>query len=201
MQPFEIIMSPAEVYVALEGETPPLINVAPGGNWVLLGTAGMRNQDDSGVKITHTETLVKHSTAGATGNVKAFRTMEECEVEVRIEDITLETYAKAMNLAGIREVVAASGVAGYKSFGGKQGFDVMTWSVLVRVSSSPYGDGMNMQWYFPKCIEDGNVDIVLDGKGTAAGLNFKYTALCDPNAASDAERFFICTAQTAAALP
>jgi hypothetical protein len=195
------MMSPAEVYVALEGETPPLINAIPAGNWVMLGTAGMRNQATAGVKIAHTSTLAKHSTAGATGNVKAFRTMEEVTVEVSIEDLTLEVYAKAMNLAGIREVVAASGVAGYKSFGGKQGFDVQTWSILVRVAASPYGDGMNMQWYFPKCIEEGQIELTFDGEGTAAGLNFKYSALCDPNAASDSERFFICTAQTAAALP
>lgn len=201
MQPFEIMMTPAEVYVALEGETPPAVNATPAGNWVLLGTAGMRNQSDAGVKIIHSSTLQKHSTAGATGYVKAFRTMEECGLEVTIEDLTLEVYAKAMNLAGIREVAAASGVAGYKSFGGKQGWEVTTWSVLVRAPASPYGDGMNMQWYFPKCIEEGQIEIVLDGQGTAAGLAFKYSALCDPNAASDAERFFICTAQTANPLP
>jgi hypothetical protein len=194
-------MTPAEVYVAMEGETPPTINAVPGGNWVLLGTAGMRNQATAGVKITHGETIAKHSTAGATGNVKAFRTMEECGLEVTIEDLTLEVYAKAMNLAGIREVAQASGVAGYKSFGGKQGFDVQTWSVLVRIPSSPYGDAMNMQWYFPKVIEEGAVELVFDGEGTAAGLNFKYSALCDPNAASDSERFFIVTAQTTQPLP
>jgi hypothetical protein len=202
MQPFEIVMSPANVYVALEGETPPAVNAVPGGNWVLLGVAGMRDQATEGVKITHNETLKFQSTAGATGSVKALRTMEEVIVEVSMYDLTPETYAKAMNLAGIREVAAASGVAGYRSFGGKQGFDVQTWSLLVRLEGvSPYGDGMNTQWYFPKVVENGQVALTFDSEGTVAGLNFKYTALCDPNAASDSERFFIYTAQTAAALP
>jgi hypothetical protein len=58
-----------------------------------------------------------------------------------------------------------------------------------------------MQWQFPKCIESGNVELILDGEGNAAGLKFIYEALEDPNAASDAERFGMVVAQTAAALP
>jgi hypothetical protein len=201
MQPFEIIMSPAEVYVALEGETPPAVDAVPGGNWVVLGVAGKRNQAVAGVKLSYNDTLKFTTTAGATGNVKAVRTGEEAMIEVTIEDLTAETFAKAMNLAGVREVAAASGVAGYKSFGGKQGFDVQTWSLLVRVSASPYADGLNMQWYFPKVVENGNLSLVLDSEGSVAGLNFKYNALEDPNAASEAERLWIFTAQTAAALP
>lgn len=202
MQPFELVMSPATVYVALEGETPPTVNAVPGGNWVLLGAAGLRDQATEGVKISHNSTIKFQSTAGATGSVKALRTMEEVTVEVTMYDLTPETYAKAMNLAGIREVAAASGVAGYKSFGGKQGFDVQTWSLLVRLDNvSPYGDGMNTQWYFPKVVENGQIAMTFDSEGSVAALNFKYTALCDPNASSEAERFFVYTAQTAAALP
>jgi len=201
MQPFEIIMSIAEVYLALEGETPPAINAAPGGNWVLLGTAGSRNQASAGVKFIGTSAYVKHSTAGATGFVKAVRTAEDVSVEVTIEDLTPELFAKKMNLAGVREVAAASGVAGYKSFGGRMGFDVQTWSLLLRIPASPSGDGLNSQCYISKCIEEGQLEIVFDGEGTAAGLAFKFSVLEDPNAASDSERFFIWTTQTAAALP
>lgn len=201
MQPYEIILCPAEVYIAQEGETPPAIDAVPGGNWVLLGVAGKRNQSTAGVKLSHNETLAFHSTAGATGDVKAFRTKEEHFVEVTIEDLTLETYAKAMNMAGIREVAAASTVAGYKAFGGKQGFEVVTWALLVRIAASPYGDGLAMQWVYPKVVENGNITITLDSEGSAAALALKYVALEDPNAASDAERFFVVTAQTAPALP
>lgn len=201
MQPYEIILSPAEVYIALEGETFPAINAIPGGNWVILGTAGKRNQNSAGVKIRHNETQKKHTTAGATGAVKAIRTAEEHLIEVTIEDLTLEVYAKAMNLAGVREVAAASGVAGYKSMGLKMGFDVQTWAVLVRVEASAYGDGLNTQWQFPKCIESGNVELTFDGEGNAAGLKFVYEALEDPNAASESERFGTVVAQTAPALP
>lgn len=201
MQPFEIMMTPAEVYIALEGETPPLIDAVPGGNWVRLGLAGNRDQNENGVKIWHHHTIVKHSTAGATGPVKAFRTAEEQGIEVTMEDLTAETYSKALNLAGIREVAQASGVAGYKSFGTKMGFEVQTWAVLVRVPASAYGDGLAQQWVAPKAIEEGNKDIIFDSKGTAAGLLFHFTVMEDPNASCEAERFFIVTTQTAAALP
>jgi hypothetical protein len=202
MQPFEIMGGLADIYITLEGEIPPAVNAAPGGNWVLLGLAGRRDQSTAGVKFSHNETMKFHSTAGATGDVKAFRTREEAFLEVVIEDLTAETYAKAMNLAGIREVAAASGVAGYKSFGGKQGFDVQTWSVLARLEGiSPYGDGLNSQWLFPKCVENGQIAMTFDSEGTVACLNFKYSVLEDPNASSEAERFYIYTAQTAVPLP
>jgi len=194
-------MSPADVYIALEGETFPAIDAVPGGNWVLLGTAGKRNQTVAGVKVGFKSTTAKHKTAGTTGWVKAFRTAEEVTAECTIEDLTLETFAKAMNLAGIREVAAASLVAGYKSMGLRQGFDVQTWAVLVRIPASPYGDGMNAQFEFPKAIEDGAVELVLDAEGTAAGLQFLYNMLEDPNASSEFERFGRYLAQTAYALP
>jgi hypothetical protein len=199
-QPFEIIMSPADVYVALAGEPAPNIDAVPGGNWVVLGYSGKRNQNTAGVKINGNETLKFHTTAGATGNVKAVRTMEEWVVETIIEDLTVETFSKALNNAGIREVVAASGVAGYRGFGLKQGFDVTQWAILVR-APSPYYDGGTAQFWSPVCVENGTLSMVFDSEGTAVGLALKYITLEDPNAASESERFGIYLAQTGAALP
>jgi hypothetical protein len=202
MQPYEIIMCPADLYIAYEGETVPAVDAVPGGNWVLLGSNGKRNQNTAGVKVVHSETLKFHSTAGATGNVKAIRTSEDLAIELVMEDLTLETYAKAMNGMGVREVVAASTVAGYKSFGLRQGFDVTTWALLIRLAgASPYGDGMNMQWAIPKAVENGAVTLVFDSEGNAAGIALKYMTLEDPNASSDFERFGVVQAQTAYALP
>ncbi len=201
MQPYEIFLSPAQLYIAQEGEPAPAIDAVPAGNWVLLGTAGNRNQGEAGVTLSHNQTMVFHSTVGEIGDVKGFRTHEEDLVEVVMEDMSIEVYAKSLNMAGIREVAAASQVAGYKSMGGKMGFDVQTWALLVRVPVSSYGDGLNSQWLYPKVVDFGNKKIVLDAKGTAVGLDFKFKALADPNAASEAERFFIFSEQTAMALP
>jgi hypothetical protein len=201
-QPFEIISMPADVYVASTGEPAPSVDFGvPGGNWTILGSNGKRNQSTAGVKLTFSETLKPHTTAGATGNVKVFRTFEEIQAEMVIEDLTMETFAKAMNNAGITEIAQASGVAGYKGFGLKQGFDVMLWAMLIRLNGSPYGDGMNLIWWIPCAYENGAISHVYDSEGTVAGTQFKFVTLEDPNAANEAERFGRVWAQTAAALP
>ncbi len=199
MQPYEIIISPAEVYIALEGEAFPAIDAVPSGNWTLLGTAGKRNQSEAGVKVKHPQTLKMHKTAGALGPVKAVRTDESQSVEVVIEDLTLELFSKAMNLAGVSEVAAASGVAGYKVMGLSRGLEVITFSVLVRVPASAYGDGLNTQWEIPKAVQAGSPEMTFDGAGTAAGVAFTFDTLEDPNASSDAERFGRIKEQTAPA--
>ena len=201
MEPYELVLSPAEVYVAFEGEAFPNIDAVPAGNWVLLGTAGSRNQGEAGVKITHNQTVATHSTAGATGPVKAIRTAEETLVDVVMEDMTPEVYAKALNLAGITETAAASAVAGKKVMGLSRGRDVQTFAILVRVPASAYGDGLNSQWEFPKGFQNASPTLQFDGAGTAVGLAFQYKILEDQNAVSDFERFGRFITQTAAALP
>lgn len=201
MQPYEIISCAADIYIALAGETFPAIDAAPGGNWVPLGLAGKRDQSVAGVKISFKPTVKFHSTAGATGWVKAFRTAEEITSECTIEDSTPETFAKALNLAGIREVAAASGIAGYKAMGLSQGPDVQAWSLLVRIPASPYGDGMNSQFEFPKAVQVGGTDLVYDSEGSIAGIKFLHNMLEDPNASSEFERLGRYIAQTATALP
>ena len=201
MQPYEVIMSPAEVYVALEGEAFPAIDAVPAGNWKLLGTAGSRNQSEAGVKVKSSQTMTLHSTAGSLGPVKGIRTGESQSVECVIEDLTLELLSYALNLNGVTEVAAASGVAGYKQVGLSRGRDVITFSVLVRVPASAYGDGLNTQWEVPKAINTGNPELVFDGQGTAAGVAFMFDTLEDPNASNDKERFGRLKTQTATALP
>jgi hypothetical protein len=199
MQPYEIMMSPADLYIAMEGEAFPAIDAVVGGNWVALGSNGKKNQSTAGVHVHHNQTVNKHKTAGSTGNVKAIRTAEESIINVVIEDLTLETYAKALNLAGIREVAAASGVAGYKSMGLHMGREVQTWSLLARFPSA-YAGGMGAQYQCPKMIETASKDLVFDGEGAAAGLSLQYEALEDPNATSEEERFGTLVMQTSDAL-
>jgi len=87
MMPYEIVMAPADVYIAFEGEPFPAVDTPPTGNWIPLGTAGKRNQAESGVTITHKQTLKEHRTTGSTGPVKVVRTQEDVTVECEIEDL------------------------------------------------------------------------------------------------------------------
>jgi hypothetical protein len=188
MMPFEIVMSPADIFIAYEGEAYPSVDQMPSGNWMPLGTAGKRNQAESGVTITHGQTLKEHFTTGSSGPVKVVRTAEALSIDIEIEDLTLEQYSKALNGVGLAAIGQAAGVAGAKVMPMRQGFDVMTFALLVR-GPSPYGDGMNMQYQFPKVYQGASPAVKLNGNGDAATLKFQFKALEDPNADSDAERF------------
>jgi hypothetical protein len=195
MQPYEIIMSPAELFLALEGEAFPAVDAVPTGNWARLGKAGTRSQSEDGVKVSHSQEIAEHSTAGALGPVKAVRTKEGLAIDLVIEDLTLEAYAKALNGAGIGQIAQAAGVAGAKTMGLSQGIDVTTYSALVRFPS-PEGDGMTAQYCIPKVYQKANPSLVFKGDGTAAGLAFQLVALEDPNASSEKERFGYVVEQT-----
>ena len=188
MMPFEIVMSPADVYLAYEGEAFPTVDATPTGNWMPLGTAGKRNQAESGVTITHGQTLKEHFTTGSSGPVKVVRTAELLTIDVEVEDLTLEQYSKALNAVGLYNIGQAAGVAGAKGMPMRQGFDVMTFALLLR-APSPYGDGMNMQYQFPKTYQAASPAVRFNSNGDAAGLKFQFKVLEDPNAESDAVRF------------
>lgn len=182
MQPFEIVLAQADLYIAMEGEPFPAVNATPAGNWAMLGVGGRRNQTEPGVKISHSQEINQHYTLGGQGPVKAIRTREGVMIDVVIEDLTPETYAKALNLAGITEVVASAGVAGTKTMGLRQGIDVITFALLVRVPGvSPMGDGMSMQWEFTKVFQNSNPEMVLNSQGDAVGLAFQFVQLEDFN--------------------
>ena len=70
MMPTEIVMSPVDIYIAYEGEAYPTVDANPSGNWIPLGLYGKRNQAESGVTLTHGQTLKEHFTTGSSGPVK-----------------------------------------------------------------------------------------------------------------------------------
>jgi hypothetical protein len=195
MMPFELVMSPADVYIASEGEAFPSIDQNPGGNWMPLGIAGKRDQAESGVVVTHGQTLKEHFTTGSSGPVKVVRTAESLTIDIEIEDITLETYAKALNNIGLYSIAQAAGVAGARVMPMRQGLEVTTFALLVR-SASPYGDAMNLQYQVPKVYQAASPAPKFNSNGDAAGLKFQFKALEDPNAESDATRFGLLLAQT-----
>ena len=199
MMPYEIVMAPADVYIAFEGEPFPAVDIPPTGNWIPLGTAGKKNQAESGVTITHKQTLKEHRTTGSSGPVKVVRTSEDIVVECEIEDLTLEVYSKALNAAGISSIAQASGVAGARTMSMRQGLDVTTFALVLR-SYSPYGDGLNLQYQFPKVYQEASPQVKFDGNGDAATLKFTFRVLEDPNADFDATRFGQVVAQTSPAL-
>lgn len=195
MEPYEIIMSPFEVWLAPVGEAFPAIDAAPAGNWVKLGTNGNKNISEDGITLTHGQTINQHRAYGATGPVKANRSGEDLSIAFVLDDLTLEQYAKVLNNVAVNDVAAGVATAGYREITMRQGFDVSLFALLCR-GPSPYGDGWNMQYQVPRAYQGENPAPAFS-KTSAAGLSLSFVALEDPNAATEAERFGKLVAQDA----
>jgi len=196
--PYEIIAAPFKVYFAPVGTAFPLIDAAPAAAWKLVGSSGDLNYLDEGVKVSHSQTMSLFRALGDAGSRKAFRTEEDLLIALSLADLTLEQYAHALNSNAVTTVAAGSGTAGYKKIGLSRGFSVATVALLVR-GPSPYGDGWTLQFQVPRAAQTGNPEPVMR-KGEPAALALEWTALVDPNAATEFERFGNIIAQHAAAL-
>lgn len=185
--PFEIVGQPLSLWLAPVGTSFPLVDAAPAVTWVLVGTSGIRSQDEAGVTTTHSQTVNKVRTGGSLGPVKAFRSEEDLMFKVSIFDITLEQVRIALNANALTTVAAGTGTAGFKRVGLSRGPDVTEYALLAR-GSSPYGDGMNAQYEVPRCYMS-NSPAIVHRKGAPAAVELEFTALEDANAASAAFRF------------
>lgn len=181
MKPYEIIAAPLEVWLAPVGTPFPELGVAPSDPWQLLGVSGDRNLEQGGLTVTHQQTIEQVRTAGATGPVKAFRTEEGLVIEFTLLDVTLETYAKALN----DQIVTNE--TGTKALKLHRGPNVATHALLAR-GPSAYGDDLPAQYEVPVVFQNGNPAPVFR-KGNPAGLLFSFVALEDPDAATPDERF------------
>jgi hypothetical protein len=186
--PYEIIAAPYTVWTAPVGTAFPTVIVDPSASWTKVGTNGNLNYGDSeGVTVALPQTTTKFRALGDSGARKIFRTEEDLMIRLMLHDITLEQFAHALNGNSITTVASSVGVAGTKKIGLSRGFTVATYALLVR-GPSPYGDDMTLQFEVPIAAQSGSPEVVFV-KGTPVGLALEWTALVDPSASSDAERF------------
>ena len=185
--PFEIVGQPLQLWLAPVGTTFPLVDATPSGTWVLIGTSGKRSQDESGVTVTHNQTINKVRPGGALGPVKAFRSEEDLMFKLTIWDVTLEQIKLALNANTLTTVAATTGVAGYKKMGLSRGMTVNEYALLAR-GVSPYADAMNAQYQVPRCFMS-NSPAIAYKKATPAGVELEFTALEDASAATEDVRF------------
>jgi hypothetical protein len=198
--PYEVIAAPFVVYYAPVGETFPLVDVTPAGNWTKVGTSGELNYTDDGVIVSHSQEIEEWYAGGDTGIRKVFRTKESQKVKFTLADMTLEQYRLALNMNAITTVAAGSGTAGYKKIGLSRGNDVAQRAILIRGDVSPYGDGLKMQYELPIAFQTGTPEVVHGKKGTPAMLALEWTSIVDPNASTAFERYGRLVVQHQAAL-
>lgn len=188
-QPYEILAAPLEVWLAAYGEAfPDPGDASPGGNWELLGVNGADNQGDEGLTIEHQQTINIFRGGKSTAPLKAWRTEEGLRIAVTLFDVSLETYAKAINDATVTDSSPGSSSIGTREVNLHQGSQVAVFALLARGEHSPYGDDWALQYQVPKVYQSANPAPVYR-KGQPAGLAFEFMALADLDAATEDERF------------
>lgn len=190
--PEEILAFPLNVYLAVVGTAFPAVDAAPAIAWTLLGAGGDLNYDDSGVVVSHAETVFDFTPAGSTMPAKRFRTGESLLTKLTLVDLSPEQYAKVMNNAQLTTVATGVGTAGEKHFSLFRGDQVNSFAVLLRGVSS-VDNTLTMQYEVPKAYVSVNGDATFN-KGVATSLPIEIQMI--RHAAGDNP---ICRIQTHAA--
>jgi hypothetical protein len=183
-EPFDILVGPADVWVAAVGTGFPDVTdeiskdrFSPDGSgWQYLGftEGGVKVTHDAGATLIHVD---QHS-----GPVKAFRPQEVLKIGFSLVTLTLESYALAANSID----VADNG--DNRSIDLSFGFDVRQKAMLIR-GPSPYVDADNgAQYELPVVVQTGapTVDFKREDKSV---LTLEFSTLEDPNAYTPGERF------------
>lgn len=155
MQPYEIICAPYQVYAAPTGTAMPQIDVAPTGPWLLLGTSGDKNYSDTGVTVTHSQTVSSFTPAGSTTIRKAWRTEEGLTVGFELADLSPNQYAMMLDNVTVTTVGATTGNAGDQHFEVFRGVQVQQYALVVQ-GISPVNENYTAQYEIGSSFQMGN---------------------------------------------
>lgn len=154
MQPYEVICAPYVAYVAPTGTTFPNLNTAPATPWTTLGTAGSKSYIDTGVTVTHAQTIGTFVPGGSTAIRKAWRQTEELTVAFELADLSVAQYSLIMNNAVVAAQAATGGAPGDNHFEVLRGVQVTALALLVR-GISPYNEAYSAQYEIPAAYNAG----------------------------------------------
>ena len=176
--PYEIIVGPAEIYVAPVGEAFPDVDTAPAGNWDLVGTIGSENYGEDGVVVRSPRNTNPINVLGSTVPRKHVITTTGLEIEFDVIDATAEmvTLGYGVDPTDIIDTVAASGTPGTRTFEIPTSPIPFQRAVLVRIAQSPYGDGLYSQLQIPAANQLGNAEATFS-KGDAFSIKHIWGAV------------------------
>jgi hypothetical protein len=198
-QPLSIVAGRGIVYIAPVGESYPLIDATPAGNWVAIGTNQDRSYSEVGVTFNLNQTTNPIYTLGDTLPMKEFRTQEDVQITVMVYDTTLENVKYALNTGTVTDNAESGGVAGYREIDIRRGPNVSQRALLVRMpEGSPYLANVAFDIRLPVVVHIGSPSLVWT-KGEPVGVEMNFRVLVDPSAASASKRGGIILAEDAAA--
>jgi hypothetical protein len=155
VQPFEVVCSPYTVYAASVGASFPLTDASPSTAWTLVGTSGNKNYTDTGVTVTHTQTVSTFTPAGSTTVRKAWRTDEGLTVGFELADLSPSMYALLLDNISVSTVVASTAAPGDSHFEVMRGVEVNQYALLVR-GISPVNEAYTAQYEISSAFQMGN---------------------------------------------
>lgn len=177
--PSEIIAAPLTLWLNDVGAAFPDLDdldaALVSASWIKLGTEGANNYDESGVNLSHSETVFDFTPSGSTMAVKRFRTGEEFKFKLNLVDVSPAQYALVMNDAAVTTISAGSGIAGEKKFSLYRGIQVNSFAVIARGMSSVDND-LVLQYEFSKAFVSVNGEAVFN-KGVATNLPVEVMAV------------------------
>lgn len=155
MQPFEVVCSPYTVYAAAPGTSFPALDAAPSTAWTTLGTSGNLNYADTGVTVTHTQTVQTFTPAGATTVRKAWRVEEGLTVGFELADLSPSQYALILDNVAVTTTAATTANPGDQHFEVYRGVQVNQYALLVR-GISPINEAYTAQYEVASAFQMGN---------------------------------------------
>jgi hypothetical protein len=197
--PYEVVMGPAEIWIAPVGTAFPLVDAEPTGPWEKVGTNGNKNYTEDGVTVSIAKSTATFSGLGSMGPVKAVISVVGWMCSVGVADITPALLSLLMNSNTVTEV-AAGGEAGYHVIDGLVDPQVTNVALLVRGPSPLAATGYG-QFEVVKAFESSeSSDLLYVKSGAATTANLRFTAMEDIAAESGENAFYRFRAMSAVAV-
>jgi hypothetical protein len=177
MQPYEVICFPYVAYVAPVGSSFPPVSASfgsggfsgpqntPPAPWTTLGSSGNKSYIDTGVTVSHPQTIGTFVPGGSTAIRKAWRQTEELTCAFSLADLSPAQYAFTLNNATVT-TVAQSTSSGDEHFEVYRGVLVNSFALLVR-GVSPFQEAYAAQYEIPAAYNAGNAAPVFSKQGPA----------------------------------
>lgn len=190
--PFDVIASPADIYVAAPNTTQPTIQQAmdpgmlfPAGSAATQGqvtTGGLTGwyylgYTDGGIQVTPGQTIQDLFVDQTVFPVKSSRTQQTLEIGFAFAELTIDSFALAMGntiSAGAIQGITTDAGNKFKSIALGQSSSINQVAMCIRWPS-PYGDYI-AQWELPYVFQSGNPQIRYQ-KGTLATLAVTFKVL------------------------
>ena len=172
----KIIMAPYDVYWAPVGEAFPVVEVAPAGNWIVLGSVGALNINEDGVTVSGPQTFEQFRSAGSAAPQEVSRTEEDVIVALQLHDLDPAMLRLALNQNAVANTAAGGGFAGFDEIPLERGAGKPNEIALLVRGPSPLFDGGNAQFELKRCYNSGTYELGYS-KNITTGIQLEFTAL------------------------